>query len=206
MRLYYEHIEYESLDSNSKLALKETLGCCEMCGTFWNLEIDHEHETNWVRGVLCGDCNKVLGRCERGYPVGETTLRRAADYLETSEEELLARPITGGTWSDYETDKKWKRRVRKEIDILLDFDTPGGRALSRASQRVSENSQIQEIIELAEEQLAEENEVRRRAYWSSRYGKPQTHNMILAGDLAGLDWLLYTAPKTIDNYEWKLWR
>lgn len=38
---------------------------CEICGyKFESLaekNIDHCHETNIIRGVLCGDCNKLLG-------------------------------------------------------------------------------------------------------------------------------------------------
>lgn len=34
---------------------------CEVCGGSYRLSIDHNHETNKVRGVLCSYCNPALG-------------------------------------------------------------------------------------------------------------------------------------------------
>ena len=61
---------------------------CEICGTRGktfngknkSLHIDHCHVTGKVRGVLCPECNHMLGKAKDN-PV---LLRRAADYLEES--------------------------------------------------------------------------------------------------------------------------
>lgn len=47
--------------------LKSQNGCCKICGTSdpgrgkTRFDIDHNHKTNKVRGLLCGECNRMLG-------------------------------------------------------------------------------------------------------------------------------------------------
>lgn len=63
-------------------------GVCAVCGlppdqsntrAHWGgkLCVDHNHETGAVRGLLCNDCNLVVG-----YGKTAATLRAAADYLD----------------------------------------------------------------------------------------------------------------------------
>lgn len=53
------------------LRMKDSqLGCCAICGTHESdlkriLCIDHCHNTNFVRGLLCDTCNKFLGFYEK---------------------------------------------------------------------------------------------------------------------------------------------
>jgi len=55
------HKEYDKL-------FKENNNRCMICGrhktesTYNTLCIDHDHETEKVRGLLCDDCNQMLGR------------------------------------------------------------------------------------------------------------------------------------------------
>lgn len=50
---------------------------CDICGPATYLVIDHDHETNQVRGVLCQSCNLGVGAIERpGF------LDKAVNYLE----------------------------------------------------------------------------------------------------------------------------
>lgn len=62
--------------------LKEQEGVCAICGNInrheRSLFIDHDHNTLEVRGLLCRNCNVVLG-CAHDNPA---LLRRAAEYLE----------------------------------------------------------------------------------------------------------------------------
>ena len=60
-------------------------GVCAICGGSalregHSLSVDHDHETNGVRGLLCSNCNQGLGL------LGDSPqrLRAAADYLEKS--------------------------------------------------------------------------------------------------------------------------
>ena len=69
--------------------LTEQGGVCAICGgaesrfvtaktrKLRNLCVDHDHETNAVRGLLCGDCNVGLG----AFKDNPTTILRAIGYL-----------------------------------------------------------------------------------------------------------------------------
>lgn len=59
-------------------------GCCAICGLSLvdkdskkNHAVDHNHDTGEVRGLLCGDCNLVLGNAKDS----PDNLMRAATYL-----------------------------------------------------------------------------------------------------------------------------
>lgn len=51
---------------------------CDACGSSNNIAIDHDHDTNLVRGYLCMSCNTGLGR------IGDTleSARKIVAYLE----------------------------------------------------------------------------------------------------------------------------
>lgn len=58
-------------------------GKCAICkvnkilGTKKGLQIDHNHETNQVRGLLCTDCNTAIGKLKENI----TFFKNAIDYL-----------------------------------------------------------------------------------------------------------------------------
>ena len=56
-------------------------GCCKICGRMpkkARLAVDHDHESGKVRGLLCSNCNLILGNA-KDCP---TVLRLAALYVE----------------------------------------------------------------------------------------------------------------------------
>lgn len=53
---------------------------CAICGATRNLHIDHDHETNQVRGCLCFSCNTGVGL----FRDNPDLLLRAAEYLRRS--------------------------------------------------------------------------------------------------------------------------
>jgi hypothetical protein len=61
-------------------------GVCAICGqpetrihkgTPAHMQVDHDHETGAIRGLLCGSCNTALGR----FRDNPGLLQRALDYL-----------------------------------------------------------------------------------------------------------------------------
>lgn len=58
--------------------LAERDGRCDLCGEQRKLDVDHDHETNRIRGMLCRPCNTALGR------LGDSAegLRKALTYVE----------------------------------------------------------------------------------------------------------------------------
>ncbi|MEU9259005.1 endonuclease VII domain-containing protein [Streptomyces sp. NPDC048212] len=56
-------------------------GCCAICGGTrrGNLDVDHDHATGIVRGLLCAADNRKVLKYARNDP---ERLRKAADYLE----------------------------------------------------------------------------------------------------------------------------
>ena len=62
--------------------LKAQGGGCAICkwnSTEKNLSVDHCHETERIRGLLCGKCNRGLGM----FLDSPKLLRKAARYLES---------------------------------------------------------------------------------------------------------------------------
>lgn len=59
--------------------LAEQDGACAICGaeSQASLDVDHDHDTGRVRGLLCRQCNVMLGFARDN----ATILRRAASYV-----------------------------------------------------------------------------------------------------------------------------
>jgi hypothetical protein len=53
-------------------------GVCGLCGTGKPEHVDHDHRTKQLRGILCFNCNRGLGKF--GDDVG--LMSRAVEYLE----------------------------------------------------------------------------------------------------------------------------
>ena len=75
-----------TLDEYNVLLNKQN-GVCAICGrkenfmnrgTLYSLAIDHDHITNEVRGLLCRDCNVMLGLAKDN----TETLKNAIQYLQ----------------------------------------------------------------------------------------------------------------------------
>jgi hypothetical protein len=63
--------------------MEKQQGCCAICGCHQAglgkaFDVDHDHTTGKIRGLLCNACNTALGL------MGDdpSRLRRAADYID----------------------------------------------------------------------------------------------------------------------------
>jgi Recombination endonuclease VII len=57
--------QYNRLTASQRARIRDEAGKCAIChGTVW-LQVDHDHETGEIRGVLCGSCNGLVGALER---------------------------------------------------------------------------------------------------------------------------------------------
>lgn len=67
-----------------EIMLADQAGCCAICRSAFTdtgksrLEVDHDHETGFIRGVLCGSCNRGIGSLKDDIVL----LRKAVEYLE----------------------------------------------------------------------------------------------------------------------------
>ena len=54
--------EYGISRAQWELILKSQNGKCKLCGKVFDskINVDHDHETQVVRGLLCNNCNRVL--------------------------------------------------------------------------------------------------------------------------------------------------
>lgn len=67
-----------TLDDYDKM-YKSCNGKCQICGKkVEKLDVDHCHDTNKVRGLLCGDCNRGLGL----FHENKKALLKAVEYLK----------------------------------------------------------------------------------------------------------------------------
>ena len=70
-RAQHHHISIEEL--------KEILSKgCAICGSFFQLQIDHNHKTRKIRKALCRRCNLVLGHVENNVEI----IFRLIQYLK----------------------------------------------------------------------------------------------------------------------------
>lgn len=76
-----------SIEEYEKLVAKHD-GNCAICNnpptSYFKLYIDHDHATGKVRGLLCSQCNSLLGMAKENI----TTLQAAISYLEEATQEL----------------------------------------------------------------------------------------------------------------------
>lgn len=84
-RLRCSHLKRKyniTIDDYNRM-VKQQKGKCKICKSFPDrpsFDIDHNHKTGQIRGLLCQKCNRGLGHFNHNPKI----LRKAAKYLEDS--------------------------------------------------------------------------------------------------------------------------
>ena len=99
---------YSLLTVAERAAICRSAGACELCGTTTvTLAVDHDHNTDLVRGVLCFRCNLcVIYHLERGTipAVGDDLVLKGMAYLDaTSWQTTVALPGRNPLYTTYQT-------------------------------------------------------------------------------------------------------
>ena len=93
-------------DYDALLAMQR--GTCAICngGTSKHfLAVDHDHKTGEVRGLLCANCNKTLGK----FRDNASRFRRAANYLDIPPARQV---LEDRDWSRFADDSKKPKQKR----------------------------------------------------------------------------------------------
>ncbi len=78
----YNHKRMYNLSADTyRTMLQDQNNSCASCGESKKLQIDHDHETGQVRGLLCGDCNVAAGRLKDSSKLAHKLIK----YLRTFE-------------------------------------------------------------------------------------------------------------------------
>lgn len=89
--IWRKHAYGLSLEECEALHVRQK-GACGICGepgTVYALNVDHDHVTGRVRGLLCGLCNRALGQFRDRIDL----VIKAKDYMERWEAEQHLRPM-----------------------------------------------------------------------------------------------------------------
>lgn len=76
-----------TIEEFEAMRLRQAGACC-ICGIVpdGNLNVDHCHRTGHVRGLLCGNCNRMIGLAKDSPAV----LSSAAEYIITTSRSEMA--------------------------------------------------------------------------------------------------------------------
>jgi hypothetical protein len=87
-REYHLRHRYGIGDAEVQELLAEQGGVCAICGAADPEHVDHDHETGYIRGILCFNCNGGLGQFRDD--IGH--LANAIDYLRGTTCRVLIHP------------------------------------------------------------------------------------------------------------------
>jgi len=115
----YGRLKYANLPKVEKEAQRERQsGKCAICEGWGkevsSLVVDHSHETGFVRGLLCGRCNNLLGGLESTHP-----------SRSLSQAEVIGRAILylarGGCWGQ---PLKWLQDQSAALSVAIQNHHP----------------------------------------------------------------------------------
>lgn len=106
----------KALDQAVSALIEEQGGLCAICREAKPLQRDHDHTTGFIRGLLCRECNIILGIAKDSPDL----LRRAVAYLEREPTQIpygRTTPLPAGDPTG--VDPKTWRELGEEIERSL---------------------------------------------------------------------------------------
>lgn len=84
LKHYTLKCKYNMSAADRELILKSQDGKCKLCGKKFDgkikINVDHDHKTKVIRGLLCPKCNRGLGQ----FDDDTRLLEKAIDYLKNA--------------------------------------------------------------------------------------------------------------------------
>lgn len=96
--------------------LKRSGGCCELCGFkplegYKALAIDHDHETGLIRGLLCRNCNLMLGWIDNKNYMQKVEAYKNAEHMEPV---FIGRGHPDHNGEDYRRNPNYRKVVMQD--------------------------------------------------------------------------------------------
>ena len=83
-KIYHIRHRYGLSLEDAKQVVSGQFGSCQICGLTKKLELDHDHTSGQIRGMVCRRCNLMIEALERPMPYRAVALQYLARWREVA--------------------------------------------------------------------------------------------------------------------------
>ena len=102
---------YTQLTADEKQTMRSECNSCQLCGSDSGLVVDHDHDTDEVRGIVCGGCNLRLGWLDS---MNLEWVKQAKEYLKNPESATIIYQLV---------ESKYLARQKEWLEEMQELDT-----------------------------------------------------------------------------------